>query len=190
MITHFNVARTLDELQSQLREIISITVANNLPRLRCFDQYRWVILKLGGCRIGSSTVWAPIDIRPFGGLRNVSIGAGTFINAGLRCGVPNGASVVIGKNCAIGPNVSFETVNHNMRFDPRDGWGAVAKSIEVEDRVWIGSGSILLPGVVVGHGSVIAAGSVVTRSVPPNCLYGGVPARFLRSITPDVVVSR
>jgi acetyltransferase-like isoleucine patch superfamily enzyme len=140
-----------------------------------------MILKLGGCDVHPSTVWAPIDIRPIGGLRNVTIGTGTFINAGLRCGVPNGARVIIGRDCAIGPNVSFETVNHNMRFDPHYGWGAVANCIEVKDRVWIGSGSILLPGVVVGHDSVIAAGSVVTRSVPPYCLYGGVPARFIKS---------
>jgi maltose O-acetyltransferase len=156
--------------------------ANHLPRSTYFDRHRWAILKLGGCKIAASTIWAPLDVRPFGALRNLSIGHATFINAGFRCGVPRGATVSIGENCAIGPNVSFETVNHSLRFDPLLGRTTEVKSIEVQDRVWIGSGSIILPGVVIGHDSVIASGSVVTKSVPPHCLYGGVPARLMRSL--------
>ncbi len=150
--------------------------------MQWFDRHRWIVLRMGGGRFESSTIWAPIDVRPIGGLRNLSIGAGTFVNAGLRCGVPDGARISIGRNCAIGPNVSFETVNHNFSYDSSVGWGGSAKSIEVQDRVWIGSGSIVLQGVVIGHDTVIAAGSVVTKSVPPNSVYGGIPAKSLRPL--------
>lgn len=163
-------------------EALALFIANHLPRMHFFDRYRWLVLKLGGGRIDRSTIWAPVDVRPFGGLRNLSIGAGTFINAGLRCGVPDGARISIGRNCAIGPNVSFETVNHNLAYDEATGWGGVAKSIEVQDRVWIGSRSVVLQGCVIGHDSVIAAGSVVTRSIPPHSLYGGIPARLIRAL--------
>lgn len=58
--------------------------------------------------------------------------------------------------------------------------GKDSKPIIIEDNVWIGARSIILKGVTIGKGSVIAAGSVVTKDVPANCLAGGVPARILK----------
>ncbi len=167
------------------RELFAMVIANWLPRCQFFDRHRWLALRVGGCRVSRATIWAPFDVRPFGSLVNLSIGEGTFINAGFRCGVPDGALVVIGRDCAIGPNVSLETVNHGLRFDPATGWTSKRAGIEIQDRVWIGSGSILLPGVIVGHDSVIAAGSVVTRSLPPFSLVAGVPAKLVRNLACD-----
>jgi len=64
-----------------------------------------------------------IDIRPIGCAVNVEIDSGTFINKNLRLAAPNGAKVHIGENCAIGPNVSFETVSHNLLWTPEQNWG-------------------------------------------------------------------
>jgi maltose O-acetyltransferase len=52
----------------------------------------------------------------------------------------------------------------------------------IENGTWIGARSVVLPGVTVGAGSVVASGAIVTRNVPPNTLVGGVPARVLRTI--------
>lgn len=59
------------------------------------------------------------------------------------------------------------------------GW---AKPIHIEDGCWIGARVTVLGGVRIGRGSVVAAGAVVTRDVPENCLVGGVPARLLRQL--------
>lgn len=111
------------------------------------------------------------------------MGCGTFINTGLRCGVPDGVKVIIGNDCAIGPNVSFETVNHHLRWHEDGGWGSSAGSIQIGDRVWIGARVIFLAGVHVGDDCVIAAGSVVTKSLPALGLYGGVPAKLIRKLS-------
>ena len=63
-------------------------------------------------------------------------------------------------------------------------WTLILEPIQFQNqygkRVWIGSGDIILPGVNIGDNSVIAAGSVVTKDVPENCLYGGNPAKFIK----------
>ena len=56
------------------------------------------------------------------------------------------------------------------------------KSVRLGDDVWVGSGAILLPGVTVGDGAIVAAGAVVTRDVEPRTVVGGNPARFIKRI--------
>lgn len=141
----------------QIQNAIALCVSNYFPRIGFFNRIRWKILKAGGGEgIEKSHIWAPIDIRPFGCLKNIKIGRGTFVNTGFRCGVPNGVIVEIGENCAIGPRVSIETVNHNLSWSEKEKWGVQKKSVKVGDRVWIGSGVIVLPGVNIGSDSVIA----------------------------------
>lgn len=168
-------------LMKQINNACMLSLANWMPRLSIFNRIRWFLLKLGGGKkISSSAIWAPIDVRPFGCLGNLTIGKGTFINTGFRCGVPDGAVIEIGENCAIGPRVSIETVNHHLRWNNCEKWGAEKASVRIGDRVWIGSGVIILPGVNVGSDSVIAAGAVVTKDVPEKKIVAGVPARIIR----------
>jgi len=56
--------------------------------------------------------------------------------------------------------------------------------IIIEDNVWICEGAIILGGVLVGKNAIIAANSVVTKDVPPNCIVGGIPAQIIRTLTP------
>ena len=58
----------------------------------------------------------------------------------------------------------------------------LAHEINIKDRVWIGAGAIIMPGVTIGEGAMVAAGSVVTRDVPPRMVVAGIPARILRSV--------
>jgi acetyltransferase-like isoleucine patch superfamily enzyme len=62
------------------------------------------------------------------------------------------------------------------------GAGLVVRPVAIEDRVWIGARAIILKGVTVGHDAVVAAGSVVTRDVPPRTVAAGVPARVVRRL--------
>ncbi|MNH37796.1 Galactoside O-acetyltransferase [compost metagenome] len=57
-----------------------------------------------------------------------------------------------------------------------------SKDITISDNVWIGRGAVILPGVTIGENSVIAAGSIVTRDIPPNVLAGGTPAKVIREL--------
>jgi len=95
------------------------------------------------------------------------------------------ARIVIGKNVRIGPDVAFFGAGHDHRMlDLPD----TAGSIIIGDNVWIGGRSVILHGVTIGEGAVIAAGSVVTKDVVPYCIVGGVPAVLIKSreITGDV----
>jgi acetyltransferase-like isoleucine patch superfamily enzyme len=164
-----------------VRELIFLTLANNLFRLKICDSIRHRLYALGGMRVeGKCLIWGPIVVRPLGGLRNISIGAGSFINSYARFGVPS-ECVTIGRNVQIGPYVCFETVSHGLTFEPGKGRGDIIKPIIIEDEVWIGAGAIITGGVTVGRGAVVAAGAVVAKDVAPMTVVGGVPAKFIKS---------
>lgn len=144
------------------------------------------MLKLAGVSIiGRPFIIPPIIIYPVDKIANVTIGENTFINMFCRFGCPT-ANIVIGNNVAVGPNVSFETVNHGLVYSSNFGRGTVSKRIIVEDKVWLGAGVIVLQGVTIGEGSVICAGAVVTKDVEPYCVYGGVPAKMIKAIQKDI----
>jgi acetyltransferase-like isoleucine patch superfamily enzyme len=82
----------------------------------------------------------------------------------------------------IGPNVSIITTGHPLEPSQRRA-ATIGKPIVIERNVWIAAGATIIGGVTVGEDSVVAAGSVVTKDVPPNTLVGGNPARVIRSIS-------
>ena len=91
------------------------------------------------------------------------------------------AEISIGNDVMIGPNVSIISAGHPVApLDRRA--HVVGKPIVIERNVWIAAGATIIGGVTVGENSVVAAGSVVTKDVPPNTLAGGNPARVIRSI--------
>jgi acetyltransferase-like isoleucine patch superfamily enzyme len=87
----------------------------------------------------------------------------------------------IADDVMIGPNVSIITSGHPIEPSRRREF-TTAKPIVIERNVWIAAGATIIGGVTVGENSVVAAGSVVTKNVPPNTLVGGNPARVIRSI--------
>lgn len=164
-----------------MRELVFLTLANNLPRLNICDLYRYRLYKMCGIQIqGKIKIWGPLTIRPIGCAKNIQIGDGTFINSDVRFGVPS-EMVMIGKNVLIGPRVMFETVSHGLIHEEGQGRGAWAKSIIVEDDAWLGAGCIITQGVTVGKGAVVAAGAVVTKDVAPHTVVGGIPAKFIKN---------
>ncbi|NJC72601.1 sugar O-acetyltransferase [Planosporangium thailandense] len=110
------------------------------------------------------------------------IGARTFANFGLVC--LDVATVTIGDDVQLGPNVQLLTPTHPLEPDPRrDKWEA-ARPIAIGDNVWLGGGVIVCPGVTIGANTVVGAGAIVTRDLPPNVAAVGNPARVVRELTP------
>lgn len=111
----------------------------------------------------------------------IYIGSNTRIN-GACIHAQN--RIEIGKNCLIASNVQIMDSNgHELSFNDvenRINTRDIPEEVIIGDNVWIGANSIVLPGVHIGNGSVIAAGSVVVKDVPPMSLYGGNPARLIK----------
>ena len=110
---------------------------------------------------------------------NIRVGRNVFVNQ--NCTVYDLGGVDIGDDVMIGPNVSLITSGHPIEPSRRRD-GVTAAPIVIERNVWIAAGATIIGGVTVGENSVVAAGSVVTKDVPPNTLVGGNPARVIRSI--------
>ena len=108
--------------------------------------------------------------------RNIHLEKNVFINSG--CHFQDQGGIFIGEGTFIGHNVILATLNHDM--NPYTRANIYPKPIHIGKRVWIGSGVIVLPGVTIGDNSVIGAGSVVTKDVPADCVYGGNPAKFIK----------
>jgi len=113
----------------------------------------------------------------------IVIGNDTGISGTTICAAK---SVKIGSNCLIGANVTitdcdFHSVKPEGRRYNTNVEDIGCASVVVEDNVWLGMNVIVLKGVVVGQNSVVAAGSVVTKSIPPNCIAGGNPAKVLKT---------
>jgi len=96
------------------------------------------------------------------------------------------APVNIGSHVMIAPNVLITTVGHPLSPAGRRAHQGIAKPANIGDDVWIGANAVILPGVNIGNNVVIAAGAVVNRDVPANCVVGGVPARKIKDIENDI----
>ncbi|RKD25322.1 maltose O-acetyltransferase [Caminicella sporogenes DSM 14501] len=125
--------------------------------------------------------------------KNVNIEHGVFFgrgfdieigeNSGLGINCRVSGPLKIGKNVMMGPEVMIYTSNHKIDDVniPMIFQGDTPKElVEIEDDVWIGARAIILPGVKIGKGSVIAAGAVVTKDVPPYAVVGGNPAKIIK----------
>jgi acetyltransferase-like isoleucine patch superfamily enzyme len=109
----------------------------------------------------------------------IRVGRNVFINQ--NCTFYDLGGLDIGDDVMIGPNVSLITAGHPLDPAQRDSV-TIGKPIVIERNVWIAAGAIIIGGVTIGENSVVAAGSVVARNVPPNVLVGGNPARVYFSI--------
>lgn len=135
-----------------------------------------IALQLGAhCRLGREVFFDTNE----GG--RIAVGSHVRINAGVV--LVSYASITIGNDCLIGEYVSIRDANHGslagspMRLQPH-----ISASIVIGNNVWIGRGAVILKGVCIGDGAIVAANSVVTRNVLPRTLVGGVPARLIKEL--------
>ncbi|MGY0614891.1 sugar O-acetyltransferase [Vibrio sp. FJH11] len=110
--------------------------------------------------------------------KNITIGKNVFINSG--CCFQDHGGITLGDGALVGHNVVLATLNHDL--DPRKRGTTIPAPIVIGNDVWIGANATILQGVTIGDGSVVAAGAVVSKDVPPNTVVGGVPAKVIKQI--------
>lgn len=123
----------------------------------------------------------------------IFIGDETFIGSGTS--ISCAENIAIGSHCLISNNCFISDHNgHSINFKRRmndtlnvisgqKDWSDIGITpTKIEDNVWIGYGSIILKGVTIGKGSVVGAGSVVTKTIPPNVIVAGNPAKIIKKL--------
>jgi maltose O-acetyltransferase len=111
---------------------------------------------------------------------NIALGTKVFFN--FNCVVLDVMQVTIGSNVLFGPAVQIYAATHPVNAAERRKWLEFAKPVRIGSDVWVGGGAIICPGVTIGEQSVIGAGSVVTRDIPPDVFAAGNPARVIRPL--------
>lgn len=162
---------------ANVKRAMSITSAINRLTFNDTDEIRALFTALTG---------RPVDERfrlipPFFSACGLEIRLGKRVFINQNCTLYDLAAITLGDDVMIGPNVNIITTGHPLAPSERRD-RLIAKPIVIENNVWIAAGATLIGGITVGRNSVVAAGSVVTRDVPPNTLAGGNPARVIRSI--------
>lgn len=151
---------------------------------RIYKRLKMYALKPLFRRIGKNVVFDPDANYSF---ETIEIGNDVFIGDGADFSASR-SSIIIGRKVMFGPNVTIRGGNHTVHYvgkfmyditdstkDPKDD-----EPVIIEDDVWVGSRAIILKGITIGRGSIVGAGSVVTKSVPPYAIVGGVPARIIK----------
>ncbi|WP_218278968.1 acyltransferase [Pseudomonas sp. LB-090624] len=176
-VTNF-ISTILSGLPSPLTNIMLDLVSPFSGKISVLIRYCLIAKKLEGCGknlyIGRGVALKSIGKIVVGD--NVSIHESCYIDAvgGLR----------IGSNVSIAHQTSILTFNHTwadpnlpIKYNPIE-----LSPVEIDDDVWIGCGVRVMPGIVIGKRAVVAAGSVVTRDVPPATVVAGVPAKVIKRL--------
>ncbi len=134
--------------------------------------FRRFVYRIFGIKIGKGSA---IHMKArFYDPRNISIGEDTIIGEGAV--LDGRAKLKIGDHVDIATDVMIYNSQHDIEDE---NFAAEDKPVTIEDYVFIGPRSIILPGVTVGRGAIVAAGAVVSKDVPPNAVVGGVPAKII-----------
>lgn len=163
-------------------EIMLLRLIGNIP----FHSIRLFFYKLSGVKIGKTArihMWCN-----FFDPKRVEIGEDTII--GDHAFLDGRAKLKIGSHVAIASHVLIYNSEHDINSDD---FHAREQKVVIEDYVFIGPRSIILPGVTVGKGAVVAAGAVVTRDVPEFTVVGGIPANIIgerKNKSPQYVLGR
>ncbi|MEZ4593166.1 MAG: acyltransferase [Chloroflexota bacterium] len=146
------------------------------------SRIRAELLRLFGFHIGESVCfWGlPTIIGQREFYKHLSVGHGCLFN--IQCFFDLAADITIENNVVLGPQVMLITGAHHIgdvtfRLGP-----LTPKPIHIKQGAWLGARCTILPGVTIGEGAVVAAGSVVSKDVAPNTLVGGVPAKIIRAL--------
>ena len=141
------------------------------------EEIRELMFKLTGNRIDETFTLFPPFYSDFG--KNIKIGKNVFINA--CCCFQDQGGITIGDGTFIGHKVVLATINHG--YLPQERSWSYPAPITIGKNVWIGSSATILQGVSIGHNAIVAAGAVVTRDVAPDTIVGGIPAKFIKTVS-------
>lgn len=136
-----------------------------------------VFSELIGKKVDDTFFMIPPFYSDFG--ENIHIGKNVFVNH--ACTFMDRGGITVEDNVLIGPKVNLITTNHPI--NPSERRATISQPIVIKKGAWIGVGATILPGVTIGENSIVAAGAVVSKDVPDNTIVGGIPAKFIKSIT-------
>lgn len=114
------------------------------------------------------------------GGKNLHFGNRVYANFNLT--VVDDGEIFVGDKVMFGPNVTIATANHPIEPSLREDCMQYNKPVHIGENVWVGAGTVIVPGVTIGKNSVIGAGSVVVKDIPENVVAVGNPCRVLREI--------
>jgi len=139
-----------------------------------------------GVRFGNNiTILRNTVIECTGNIKNMGVGLiiGDDVGIAQNCFIQVRGRVTIGSHVMFGPNVSIFSENHgfNSMDIPMISQPTVRGEVIIEDDVWLGTRSVILSGVRIGKGSIIAAGAIVNRDIPPYSIVAGVPGKVIKS---------
>lgn len=211
MLKRHSLKYIFQSLYERGRQSIVTRLSTGFFRLQCFlsdcscgknlDVYGNVILrsKTGGVEIGDgvqliSSSWRsstgalnhPVKLRTFSKEARIIIESGCGLNG--TCIISRSTVVQVGSETIIAPNVTIMDSDFHIPWPPekRMTYSGVEHDapVFIGKRVWIGANTIILKGVTIGDNTVIGAGSVVVKDIPPNVLAAGNPARVVREYDP------
>jgi len=143
-------------------------------------------LSVEGITLGNNvTILRNTVIECTGNIKNMGVGLviGDDVGIAQNCFIQVRGKVTIGSHVMFGPNVSIFSENHgfsNLEV-PMISQPTVRREVIIEDDVWLGTRSIILSGIRIGKGSIIAAGALVNRDIPPYSVVAGVPGKIIKS---------
>jgi maltose O-acetyltransferase len=138
---------------------------------------KWIYRRLG-FDISPESLW--IGSRCYFHSSDVTIGDRAIVQD--YCYFENVARLTIGHGVGIGAHTVIITSNHDIGPSTQRFGRWYYEPVTIQDGCWIGARALILPGVTIGRGTIVAAGAVVTADCEPNCVYAGVPARLLRRL--------
>lgn len=168
----------------ELRAILGRLAASVLPN-GAAGRLRSRLLRTTGLAVGDRTLLTS-SLTVIGGRGSwgrLTIGTDCYVNQ--DCVFDATESITIGDHVALGHGVLITTSSHLIGHGGRRAGLLKPEPVRIGHGAWLASRVVVLPGVEIGDGAVVCAGAVVTRSVAPHTMVGGVPARFIRTLDPD-----
>jgi len=162
---------------ANVNRAMAITAARNRLTFNDAGEIRALFSERIGIKIDETFLVTP----PFYTARGDELRLGYHVLLNQNCTFCDLGGLDIADDVRIGPNVSILTTGHPLEASER-GAATIGKPKVIQKTVWIAAGRTIIAGVTVSEDSLVRAGSVVTRDVPPNTLVGGNPARMIRSI--------
>ena len=187
-VTRFmrRVTTALENEIGQLRPLQhAVDLATRAIPTQVGNQMRAAALRARGIEVGRGTlVYGPPEFSSgqMGAFAKMVIGDDCVIDAG--CAFELGEAITIGNRVTLGYNVMIITTSHELGPREHRAGEVVRSAVRIEDGVWIGPRSIVLPGVTIGAGAVVDASSVVNKNVAPNTRVRGTPARQVEELAP------
>lgn len=163
----------------KLVKVVARFILPKLPYIK-FPRLNVMLLQMQGYKVSPrARIYSTVSID---GSIKLVIGDGTYVGHQTRITGGQG-SIYIGENCDISDRVGIFCGTHEIAPEGNRVAGkGIGKDIYIDNGVWVGYGALILPGVTVGRMSVIAAGTVVHKDVPPNCVVAGNPMKIVKHL--------